>query len=71
MTDSEKLKKNDSKVRLSAVSPASKKKTLMVETIINVKNKLCIVDTGESVLLVSKDQWQTLKLDDTQFNIPI
>jgi hypothetical protein len=44
VTDSEKLKKNDSKVRLSAVSPASKKKPLMVETIINGKNKLCTVD---------------------------
>ena len=64
-TGSEKSKKYDSKVRLSTVSPASKKKTLMVETTINGKNKLCIVDTGASISLVSKDQWQPLKLDDT------
>ncbi|CAB4038014.1 Retrovirus-related Pol poly from transposon [Paramuricea clavata] len=37
----------------------------MVETTINGKNKLCIVDTGASISLVSKDQWQPLKLDDT------
>ena len=37
----------------------------MVETKINGKNKLCIVDTGASISLVSKDQWQPLKLDDT------
>ena len=40
----------------------------MVETIINGKNKLCIVDTGASISLVSKDQWQPLKLDN---NSPI
>ncbi|CAB3986622.1 Transposon Ty3-G Gag-Pol poly [Paramuricea clavata] len=45
--------------------PTSKKKTLMVETTINGKNKLCIVDTGASISLVSKDRWQPLKLDDT------
>ncbi|CAB4032467.1 zinc knuckle [Paramuricea clavata] len=63
--DGESPKKNDSKIRLSTVSSASKKKTLMVETTINGKNKLCIVDTGASISLVSKDQWQPLKLDDT------
>ncbi|CAB4011611.1 Retrovirus-related Pol poly from transposon [Paramuricea clavata] len=63
--DGESPKKNYSKIRLSTVSSASKKKTLMVETTINGKNKLCIVDTGASISLVSKDQWQPLKLDDT------
>ena len=70
-TDNERAKKNESKIRLSTVSSPSKKKTLMVETKINGKNKLCIVDTGTSISLVSKDQWQLLKLDDRYIIVPI
>ena len=55
-TDNKRAKKNKSKIRLSTVSSPSKKKTLMVETKINEKNKLCIVDTDASISLVSKDQ---------------
>jgi hypothetical protein len=40
-----------SKIRLSTISPASKRKTLMVEAQINGKSKLCIVDTGASISL--------------------
>ena len=58
-------KNTDSKIRLSTISSASKKKTLTVETVINGKDKLCIVDTGASISLISKDQWQSLKLDNT------
>ncbi|CAB4012816.1 zinc knuckle [Paramuricea clavata] len=65
--DGESPKRNDSKIRLSTVSSASKKKTLMVENTINGKNKLCIVDTGASISLLSKDQWKPLKLDDTHY----
>ena len=50
-----------SKIRLSTISPASKRKTIMVEAQINGKSKLCIVDTGASISLVSKNEWQLLK----------
>ena len=53
--------KKESKIRLSTISPASKRKTLMVETLINGKAKLRIVDTGASISLISKDEWQLLK----------
>ena len=33
----------------------------MVEAQINGKSKLCIVDTGASISLVSKNEWQLLK----------
>ena len=33
----------------------------MVEAQINRKPKLCIVDTGASISLVSRDEWQLLK----------
>ena len=47
-------------IKFSTVSPASKRKTLMVETCINGKPTLCTVDTGASISLISKDKWQTL-----------
>jgi hypothetical protein len=50
-----------SKIRLSTISPARKRKTLMVESQINGKSKHCIVDTGASISLVSKNEWQLLK----------
>jgi hypothetical protein len=50
-----------SKIRLSTISPTSKRKTLIVEAQINGKSKLCIVDTGASISLVSKNEWQLLK----------
>ena len=53
--------KTDSKIRLSTISPASKRKTLMVEAQINGKSKLCILDTGATISLISKDEWQSLK----------
>ena len=68
VSEDEKPKRNDQKVRLSTVSPANETKTLMVETITNGKNKLCIVDTGVSISLVSKDQWQPLKLEGTSLS---
>ena len=50
----------DSKVRLSAASPAHKRKTLLVEAKINGVNKLCIIDTGASISLISKNEWESL-----------
>ena len=50
--------KSDAKIKLSTISPASKRKTLMVDAKINGKSKLCIVDTGASISLISKDEWQ-------------
>ena len=55
-----KQQKPQSKIRLSTVSPRSKRKTLMVEAQINGKPKLCIVDTSASISLISKDDWQFL-----------
>ncbi len=52
---------NQSKIRMSTISPVSKTKTLMPEAQINGKSKLCIVDTSASISLVSKDEWQLLK----------
>ena len=40
---------NDTRVRLSSVSPASKTKTLVLETNLNGIPRFCIVDTGASV----------------------
>ena len=53
--------KSDAKIRLSTISPASKRKTLKVDAQINGKSKLCIVDTGATISLISKDEWQSLK----------
>ena len=53
--------KSDAKIRLSTISPASKRKTLMVEAQINGKSKRCILDTGATISLISKDEWQSLK----------
>ena len=58
--------KSGSKIRLSTVSSADEKKTLMVETIINGKPKLCVVDTGASISLKSKAHWQSVQLNDTK-----
>ena len=38
----------------------------MVEALINGKPKLCIVDTGASISLMSKDEWQLLKGSDSK-----
>ena len=51
---------NDTRVRLSSVSPASKRKTLVLETNLNGIPRFCIVDTGASVSLISKDEWELL-----------
>ena len=59
------LRKKESKIRLPTISPASKRKTLMVEALINGKPKLCIADTGASISLMSKDEWQLLKGSDS------
>ena len=37
----------------------------MVEALINEKPKLCIVDTGASISVMSKDEWQLLKGGDS------
>eukprot|EP00112_Aurelia_sp_Birch-Aquarium-sp1_P002037 Seg1221.15 transcript_id=Seg1221.15/GoldUCD/mRNA.D3Y31 product="Zinc finger protein GIS2" protein_id=Seg1221.15/GoldUCD/D3Y31 len=50
----------DSKVRLSAVSPSHKRKTLLIEAKLNGVNKLCIIDTGASISLISKNEWESL-----------
>ena len=55
---------NDTKVRLSAVSPSNQKKTLLVEAKINGNSRLCIVDTGASISLISRDEWESLKSND-------
>ena len=54
------MHQKDSKVRLSAVSPCNKRKTLLVEANLNGVNKLCIVDTGASISLISKNEWESL-----------
>ena len=38
----------------------------MIEALINGKPKLCIVDTGASISLMSKDEWQLLKGSDSK-----
>ena len=50
--------KSGSKIRLSTVSSADEKKTLMVETIINGKPKLCVVDTGASHWYLGQDNFK-------------
>ena len=60
--------KDDPKIRLSAVAPASKKKTMLIEAKINGYSRLCVVDTGASVSLLAKDEWDKLKgVDDKLF----
>eukprot|EP00794_Sanderia_malayensis_P014625 gene14625-16140_t len=54
----------ESKVRLSTVSPSHKKKTLLLEAKVNGVNKLCIVDTGASISLISKREWESLMLNE-------
>ena len=58
--------KSGSKIRLSTVSSADEKKTLMVETIISGKPELCVVDTGASISLIRKAHWQSVQLNDTK-----
>ena len=55
---------NETKARLSAVSPSNHKKTLLVEAKINGNSRLCIVDTGASISLISRDEWESLRSDD-------
>ena len=50
----------DSKVTSSSVSPANKRKCLMIEVNINGNPRLCVVDTGASVSLISNKEWQFL-----------
>ena len=52
------------KIRLTAVSPSHQRKVLLVEAKINGQSKLCIVDTGASISLISKDVWESLKSND-------
>ena len=52
------------KNRLTAVSPSHQRKVLLVEAKINGQSKLCIVDTGASISLISKDVWESLKSND-------
>ena len=51
---------NDTRVRLSSVSPASKRKTVVLEMNLNGIPCFCIVDTGASVSVISKDEWELL-----------
>ena len=55
---------NDPKVRLSAISPSNQKKTLLVEAKINGNSRLCIVDAGALISLISRDEWESLKSND-------
>eukprot|EP00794_Sanderia_malayensis_P002500 gene2500-2883_t len=56
--------KTKSKVRLSTVSPSHKKKTPLLEAKVNGVNKLGIVDTGASISLISKKEWESLMLNE-------
>ena len=46
------------KIRLSNVSPVDKKRTPVVEAKIDGQEVLCVVDTGASISLVSKEKWE-------------
>ena len=65
MTDGDSHKQSESRIRLTTISSAEKKKTLMVEAVINGKPKLCVVDTGGIYSLISKEHWQSLQLKDS------
>ena len=49
---------HDTKIRLSSISPTSKRKTLVLEVMLNGIQRFCVVDTGASVSLVSKTEWE-------------
>ena len=49
---------NDTKIRLSSISPTSKRKTLVLEVMLNGIKRFCVVDTGASVSLISKTDWE-------------
>ena len=57
------VEQKQAKIRLSTVSATNKRKSLLVEVQINGHNKLCIIDTGASISLISKDQWETLNVN--------
>ena len=60
----------DSKVRLSSISATNKRKTLVIETLINGNPRLCVVDTGASISLIGKSQWDTLNKDSQSEMLP-
>ena len=49
---------HDTKIRLSSISPTSKRKTLVLEVTLNGIQRFCVVDTGASVSLISKTEWE-------------
>ncbi|XP_065063834.1 uncharacterized protein LOC135690257 [Rhopilema esculentum] len=66
--DKNKIEK-EYKIRLTAVSPLHQRKVLLVEAKINGQSKLCIVETGASIYLISKDVWESLKSNDAPIGI--
>ncbi len=47
------------KVRLSNTSPVHNKKTPVVEAKINGHEFICVLDTGASISLISKEKWES------------
>ena len=60
----------DSKVRLSSISATNKRKTLMIEASVNDNSCLCVVDTGASISLIGKSQWDILNKDSSCEMLP-
>ena len=60
----------DSKVRLSSISATNKRKTLMIEASVNGNSCLCVVDTGASISLIGKSQWDILNKDSSCEMLP-
>eukprot|EP00794_Sanderia_malayensis_P006369 gene6369-7101_t len=60
--ETEKQRKNDDSSKLSSVSDAGKRKTLVVEALIETKRVLCVLDSGASISLMSKSKWNELKV---------
>ena len=60
----------DSKVRLSSISAANKRKNLLTEASVNGNSCLCVVDTGASIFLIGKSQWDILKKDSSCEMLP-
>ena len=59
------LEQKQSKIALFNVSATNKRKTLIVEVQINGYNTFCIIDTGASISLISRDQWQIMNVINT------
>ncbi len=52
--ETERPKNNDSSSKLSNVLDAGKRKTLVIEAVIEAKRGLCVLDSGASISLMSK-----------------